>query len=65
MERIIARSIPSDVMMKFVEKLVDKTPPDLVASIAKEILAQGLSTEFDFSIGPIKVKGRAVLRSPP
>ena len=65
MEKIIARSIPPEIIMKFVEKLVDKTSPDFVASIAKEILAQGLSTELDFSIGPVRVVGKIILRSPP
>jgi len=65
MERIIARSIPPEVIARFVDKLVEKTPPDIVASVAKEILAQGLSAQLDFSVGPIKVVGKVVLRSPP
>jgi len=63
MERIIARSIPPELLAKFVEKLVDKTPPDLVASVASELLAQGISAEFDLSVGPVKVKGKVILRS--
>jgi len=65
MEKIIARSIPPEIMMKFVEKLAEKTSPNFVSSIAKEVLAQGLSTQFDVSVGPIRITGKVVLRSPP
>jgi len=65
MERVIARSIPPELLAKFVEKLADKTPPDLVASVARELLAQGISAELDLSVGPVKVKGKVILRSPP
>ncbi len=65
MERVLARSLPPELVARYVEKLAEKTPPNFVANIIREALAQGLSTELDLRIGPLRVRGTVVLRSPP
>jgi len=64
MEKLLAR-IPPELIAKYIEKLAERTPPGLILTLAKELLSQGLKTDFKLSIGPIEVRGEVVLKSPP
>lgn len=65
MERVIARHIPLEVFIRYVEKLAEKTPPDLALETVKEVLERGLRTEFDLEVSGLKVRGSFLLKSPP
>ena len=62
-EKVIARALPPEVLLKYAEALAERTPPSLVADVLREALRNGLSAEIDLNVSGLKVRGKVILRT--
>ena len=62
-EKVIARALPPEVLLKYAEALAKRTPPSLVADVLREALRSGLSAEVDLNMSGLKVRGKVILKT--
>jgi len=59
------RALPPEAFLRYAEKLAERTPPNFVADLLRDLLERGIGIEFDLGTALLRLRGRLIFRSPP